>query len=108
MISAITKCKARQSNKDWPDGHVCDKEVVSEEMNEQRSGGSERVSFMNILGKNSRQKERPIFRRASSFPEVGAGPSTRHMIRTDPRGPQALCSDSPVCSGLCSLLVDKG
>lgn len=30
-------------------GDVCNKEVVSEEMNEQRSGGSKRVSFMNIL-----------------------------------------------------------
>lgn len=63
---------------------------------------------MNILGNNSGQKERPIFRRASSFPEVGAGPRTRHTIRTDPRGPQARCSDRPVCSGLCSLLVDRG
>ena len=27
------KCKARQSNKDWSDGDVCNKEVVSEEMN---------------------------------------------------------------------------
>lgn len=76
------KCKARRSNEAWPDGDFCNKEVVSEETNEQRSGGSKKVSFMIILGKNSGQKERQIFRRASSFPEAGAGPRARHMIRT--------------------------
>lgn len=35
------------------------------------------MSFMTILGKNSGQKERQIFRRASSFPEAGAGPRAR-------------------------------
>ena len=50
---------------------------LSEEANEQRSGGSKRVSFMIILGKNSGQKERQIFRRAISFLEAGAGPRAR-------------------------------